>query len=491
MKKIIKICASLLIISSCLNCSNEISSIPADIEINDFVWKGMNAYYYWQSDVPNLGDGRFSNQAEINNFSASFETPEDIFESVRFQPGIVDRFSWIVDDYVALENAFQGIRLSNGMEFNLYTNQTNSNNVYGVVYYVIPGSDAEKKGVLRGMVFSGINNTQITVSNYRDLLTNAASVNYTLNLADFSAGDPILNGTEINLSKEQLQENPVAITKVFNEGSKKIGYLLYNQFANSFDGQLNASFGYFKDNNITDLIIDLRYNGGGSVRTATYLASMINGTNTGKLFSQEIWNEKVMNATAPEYFLNNFTNQILNKDSNETILIDEPINSLSLQKVYFIISEATASASELIINGMRPYIEVRLVGTKTVGKQVGSVTLYDSDTFGRNGANLNLNHTYAIQPIVLEIKNANSENNPEGYIADDYLPENFGREDGIIDLGVLGFKTDPLLNAAITSIIAGFKSNKSKKFSFRDKPLMNSKSEALFSQEMYIEEIRN
>jgi carboxyl-terminal processing protease len=218
---------------------------------------------------------------------------------------------------------------------------------------------------------------------------------------------------------------------------------------------------------------------------------MINGTNTGKLFSQEIWNEKVMNSTAPEYFLNNFTNQILNIDSNGTILIDEPINSLSLQKVYFIISEATASASELIINGMRPYIDVRLVGTKTVGKQVGSVTLYDSDTFSRNGPNLNANHTYAIQPIVLEIKNANSENDPEGYIADDYLPENFGREDGIIDLGVLGFKTDPLLNTAITSIIAGFKSNKSKKFSFRDKPLMNSKSEALFSQEMYIEEIRN
>ena len=491
MKEIIKICTSLLIISSFLNCSNKISSIPADIEINDFVWKGMNAYYYWQSDVPDLRDDRFSNQAEINNFSASFSTPEDIFESVRYEPGTVDRFSWIVDDYVALENAFQGIRLSNGMEFNLYTNQTNSNNVYGVVYYVIPGSDAEKKGVLRGMVFSGINNTQITVLNYRDLLTNSASVNYMLNLADFSAGDPVLNGTEINLSKEQLQENPIAITKIFNEGSKKIGYLLYNQFASSFDGELNASFGYFKENNITDLIIDLRYNGGGSVRTATYLASMINGTNTGKLFSQEIWNEKVMNASAPEYFFNNFTNQILNIDSNGTILIDEPINSLSLQKVYFIITGATASASELIINGMNPYIDIRLVGTKTVGKQVGSVTLYDSDTYGRNGANLNVNHTYAIQPIVLEIKNANLENNPDGYVADDYLPENFGREDGIINLGVLGFKTDPLLNTAITSIIAGLKSNKSIKFSFGDKPLMNSKSEALFSQEMYIEKIKN
>lgn len=491
MKEIIKICTSLLIISSFLNCSNKISSIPADIEINDFVWKGMNAYYYWQSDVPDLRDDRFSNQAEINNFSASFSTPEDIFESVRYEPGTVDRFSWIVDDYVALENAFQGIRLSNGMEFNLYTNQTNSNNVYGVVYYVIPGSDAEKKGVLRGMVFSGINNTQITVLNYRDLLTNSASVNYMLNLADFSAGDPVLNGTEINLSKEQLQENPIAITKIFNEGSKKIGYLLYNQFASSFDGELNASFGYFKENNITDLIIDLRYNGGGSVRTATYLASMINGTNTGKLFSQEIWNEKVMNASAPEYFFNNFTNQILNTDSNGTILINEPINSLSLQKVYFIITGATASASELIINGMNPYIDIRLVGTKTVGKQVGSVTLYDSDTYGRNGANLNVNHTYAIQPIVLEIKNANLENNPDGYVADDYLPENFGREDGIINLGVLGFKTDPLLNTAITSIIAGLKSNKSIKFSFGDKPLMNSKSEALFSQEMYIEKIKN
>ena len=491
MKQIIKICASILIITSFLNCSKEISSIPADIQVNNFVWKGMNAYYYWQNDVPDLGDRRFSNQSEINNFSASFLTPEDIFQAVRFQPGTVDRFSWIVDDYVALENAFQGIRLSNGMEFNLYTNQTNSNNVYGVVYYVIPGSDAEKKGVLRGMVFSIINGIQITVSNYRDLLTNAASVNYTISLANFSAGDPIINGTEINLTKEQLQENPVAITKVFTEGSKKIGYLLYNQFASSFDGELNASFGYFKENNITDLIIDLRYNGGGSVRTATYLASMINGTNTGKLFSQEIWNEKVTETTNPEYFLNNFTNQILNKDSNGTILLDEPINSLSMQKVYFIITEDTASASELIINGMTPYIDVRLLGTKTVGKQVGSVTLYDSDNYGRNGDNLNVNHTYAMQPIVLEIKNANSENNPEGYLADDYLPENFGSEDGVINLGVLGLKTDPLLNKAITSIIAGFKSNTDINFYFKEKPLMNSKSEALFSQEMYIENLRN
>jgi hypothetical protein len=302
------------------NCTKDIASIPEDIEINNFVWKGMNSYYYWQSDVPDLADTRFANQGELNVFLRSFYAPEELFQDLRFQPGVIDRFSWIVDDYVALENSFQGIRLTNGMEFKLFVYKENTTNVYGVVYYVIPGSNAEIQGVLRGDVFSAINDTQITVDNYRGLLFGENS-NYTLNLSDFKTGNPEVNGTNIGLVKEDFQENPVAISKVFNEGSKKIGYLLYNQFASSFDLQLNNTFSYFKSEAVTDLIIDLRYNGGGSVRTATYLASMINGTNTGKLFSQEFWNEKVVKNTNPDYFENNFTDQITNNDVNIPIEI--------------------------------------------------------------------------------------------------------------------------------------------------------------------------
>ena len=147
-------------------------------------------------------------------------------------------------------------------------------NAYAVVTSVAPNSDADIKGVLRGMVFKAVDGSEITDSNYKSLLFGANS-SYTIQLADFNAGNPILNGNTISLTAFQLQENPVAIVKTFDEGSNKIGYLLYNQFAGSYDGELNAAFGTFKANGVTDLIVDLRYNGGGSVRTATYLGSMI------------------------------------------------------------------------------------------------------------------------------------------------------------------------------------------------------------------------
>jgi hypothetical protein len=372
------------------------------------------------------------------------------------------------------------------MEFKLFRNKAITTNVYGIVYYVIPSSDADKKGILRGMVFSAVNGTPITETNFRDLLFDD-NTSYTLNLANFNAGNPITNGTTFDLTKEQLQENPVAITEVFTEGSNKIGYLLYNQFASNFDGELNVAFAKFKSESITDLIIDLRYNGGGSVRTATYLASMINGTNTGKVFSQEFWNQKVIEATNPDFFLNNFTDQINNIDRGGNTILNEPINSLSLQRVYFIVTDNTASASELVINGMNAYIDVNLVGTKTVGKQVGSITLYNSDNLQRNGANLNPNHTYAMQPIVLEIKNANGENNPDGYVADVFLTEDFGQEDATINLGILGEKSDPLLDRTIILITTGARFTGKNTFSFEEKALINSRFIRRFSQEMYVE----
>ena len=78
---------------------------------------------------------------------------------------------------------------------------------------------------------------------------------------------------------------------------------MYNQFASSFDGELNAAFATLQSENITDLIVDLRYNGGGSVRTATYLGGMVTGQFDGELFSREIWNSKVQEAIDQSNFV--------------------------------------------------------------------------------------------------------------------------------------------------------------------------------------------
>jgi hypothetical protein len=105
------------------------------------------------------------------------------------------------------------------------------------------------------------------------------------------------------------------------------------------------------------------------------------------------------------------------------------------------------------MNSLSSYIEVNSVGTRTVGKVRGSVTLYDSDNFTRSGDNLNPNHTWAIQPLVLEIVNANGTNAPDGIVPNVDLPEDFG------NLGVLGERSDPLLDRTMILITTGSRSS--------------------------------
>jgi hypothetical protein len=459
--------------------------VPTSDRINTFIWTGMNTYYLWQKQVPILADNRFGSYEDLYNYFRGFSSPETAFYSLLNQPGVVDRFSVMVDDYVALENSFQGISLNSGMEFGLVRYVNSSTQIFGYVRYVIPNSDAANKNISRGMIFNTVNGTQLTDSNFGNLLFGENSV-YTIGFANYNNGNPTSNGTSISLAKTQLQENPIAVSKIFTEGTKKIGYLMYNQFSSSFDGELNTAFANFKTENINELIVDLRYNGGGSVQSATYLGSMITGQFNGLLYSKEVWNSKVLNALPASRFVNNFTNQIRNVDRNGNVILNQSINSLGLTKVYFIVSSSSASASELVINSLSAYIDVQLVGNKTVGKQVGSITLYDSENLQRNGPNLNTNHTYAMQPIVLEISNKDKKNHPEGFLPGTSLPgvllsENFG------NLGVLGERSDPLLDRTLTLITTGAKGILDTKTSRVQEEIFNSKLATPTRNNMYVE----
>lgn len=476
---IVLVLVSLTFFTSCEKSDNYMAS--ENDEIHLFIWRAMNNYYLWQQNVPDLSDTRFTNIGQLYAEYSNFSSPRDLFESLRYQPGVIDRFSWIVDDYVALENSFQGINLSNGMEFGLVRYASDATKVFGYVRYVISGSDAAAQNIARGMLFTEVDGVQLTESNYRDLLFDD-NTNYTISLAEFNDGNPVTISTSINLSKTQLQENPVAIVKTIDEGSNKIGYLLYNQFSSSFDGELNAAFANFQSENITDLIIDLRYNGGGSVTTASYLGAMVTGQFNGQLYSKEQWNSKVMNALDASVFENNFTNQIINKDQNQNIILQEPINSLNLNRVYFITSGSSASASELVMNSLSSYIDVSSVGKKTIGKVQGSVTLYDSDNYTRTGENLASNHTWALQPLVLEIKNKDNSNEPNGIEPTVVFPEDYN------NLGVLGERSEPLLDRTILLITSGGRSGINKTNSFLNlEEISDSKAINPMKNNMFIE----
>jgi carboxyl-terminal processing protease len=416
---------------------------PTNLEVNDFIWKGLNLYYLWQVDVPDLSDNKFSNQAELNGFLKGYSKPESLFESLLYKPeslfptDAVDRFSWIVDDYLELEGQLQGTTNNNGVEFGLSRKTSGSSELFGWVQYIIPNSDASTKNIKRGDIFYGVNGTQLTISNYQALLFGSNN-DYTLNMADINGGAFTPNGKTVALTKTILDENPILVNKVIVSGSHKIGYLMYNAFYPNYDTKLNEAFGTLKSQGITDLVLDLRYNRGGSIQTSTRLASMITGEFTGKVFAKEQWNAKIESyfaANDPESLKNLFTDKIGTT----------PINSVKMTKVYILTSASTASASELVINGLKPYMTVVQIGDITTGKNVGSVTLYDSPTFGKEDRNPN--HRYAMQPLVLKIVN--------GVGFGDYqngLKPDFELKETLSTLNVLGSPTEPLLSLAIGKI---------------------------------------
>lgn len=449
-KKICSLLLAIALFTGLTSCDNDVTNdVPQDLEVQNFVWKGLNLYYLWQPEVDVLQDTKFNTQSELNAYIGDYSDPSELFESLLFErgsskeDGVTDRFSWFIEDYIAQENSFQGINETTGVEFGL-VRINNSSNIFGYVRYVIPGSDAADKNIQRGAIFTAVNDVILTDTNYETLLF-GENISLILNFADYNNGEPVLNGTSVALTKTELSENPIQTTTVHEIGGKKIGYLMYTGFTSSYNTELNDAFGYFKSEGVDELVLDLRYNGGGSVQTATYLASMITGQFTGDLFAQEIWNTKWM-----EYFENNHPEYILN---NFTDVMGEnvAINSLNLATIYILTSSRSASASELIINGLLPYIDVKMIGETTYGKYVGSVTVYDSTDYSREEANPD--HTFAMQPIVLEMVNSLGENNKNGYAPTIALSEDFG------NLGTIGAATEPMLARAIQFITTGSKTS--------------------------------
>ena len=448
---IILTCISL---SSCFedNDDNGISSS----DINDFVWKGMNAFYLYKDEIPDLANDRFANNEDYRSYLSSFPAPELLFESLIYQRASIDRFSVIVDDYIALEQLFNGTTVSNGMEFGLFRFNASDSQVYGYVRYVLPNTSAEAQNVKRGDLFYGIDGTPLTIDNYRSLLS--SSNNYSIDLAEYNNNgtstiedDTVTpTNTSIELSKQAYSENPIYMHSVLNVGNDKVGYLMYNAFTgtNQFDSELNAVFGEFKAAGVTELVLDLRYNGGGSVNTAIWLSSMITGQFTGDLLVREEWNSDIQAeflATNPEQLLNPFVDEMRKTNNNGDVVFQENINHLNLNKVYVLTTGSTASASELVINGLNPYIDVVQIGTTTTGKYQASTTIYDAPNFRKSEANPN--HTYAMQPLILKsINSVGFTDFNDGLAPQIAIGENFN------NLGVLGNVDEPLLAVALAEI---------------------------------------
>ena len=391
-----------------------------NLEVEDFVYKVMNLGYYWQKDVPELADDKFSNDKEYTDFLQSFSGPEVLFAKLLFGE---DRFSVISDDYISFEKQLNSVIKTNGMKYGLVRYSNSDNGVFGYVRYVLPDTDAAQKGIERGDLFTHVDGVALTIDNYSDLLATDKAT-YSIDLATISGNELQPSGTTIDLVNTEQTEKELYLSSVIDHNGKKVGYLMYNGFNADQEGDLTAAFDDFAAQQIDELVVDLRYNSGGRVSTSQKLAGLIAGEHSGKVYGTLEYNDKLSE--------NNVT---LNIESNFT---------LGLSRVLFLTTRSSASASEMLINGLAPHITTVQIGGTTYGKNVGSIPIYD---YIDDNKTKNPNHTYMLLPIVFKYFNSLGLSD----YANGLTPDVSIGED-IANLGVLGDVTEPLFKRALDYI---------------------------------------
>ncbi len=459
LKNFCSLLALALIIGACSDDPSSTGPEPPEEEVEaskkEFVYNAMNEWYLYQKDVPVLADGRFEDDEAKQEFLRGFEDANTLFDDL-LVPQEVDPYSFFIEDYEEYEEEQDGIQAALGIDYG-FIGFNNTQTVVGYVGYVVEGSPADSAGLQRFDLFTHVDGTELNQGNFLNLLDNEDP--HELRLAEVEDTGQGLSFTAIdtvNVASEEVREDPIFRTEVIDTAGTKIGYMMYNAFQGNSHENLNNAFSDFKSEGIDELVLDLRYNGGGAVITSQLLASMISGRGSSDTFAEFSYNEKkeASNSSVP------FLEQLPIRDDDGNYNDSGPITKLSLDRLYVLTTFSTASASETLINGLRPYMDVIQIGTPTEGKDVGSITLYDAPPEYSNKDNINEEHKNAIQPIVVRIINDDGDNYPEGFTptgSRDTEGDNYINETAVPYLQskpALGSPEEPLFARAI-SLITG------------------------------------
>ena len=414
----------------------------SDQYVNHWIYDNMNIYYLWNDNLPNKPDYSLS--------------PDAFFESIlyRYDKRVNpdgDRFSWIMENYIDLVNYLSGISSDEiGFEYVLWRVATD-NNLVGEIQYVKRNTPAALSGLKRGQFFSAVNETPLTMQNYQML--SRIQGDYSLTVHDdvyVEDGKLVLHSAETKTlrSLSCYAENPVYLDTIYNIGDAKIAYLVYNFFADDENDNswnyltgLQSALDNFQTQGITDMVLDLRYNSGGSMHAAQWLSSMlIREGDAGQIFLVGEYNKLVTSAIIREEGEEALYARFLSTERNKNIEYTLPKLGNNLNHLIVLTGSHTASASELLICGLKPYKDITLLGDTTVGKSVGSITIHDED---------HPENKWGMQPIIARFGNARHETFNVGLVPD-YLNEDESMHPKL----ELGDINENMLNQAI-SIITG------------------------------------
>ena len=407
--KILRIVILGFITTVCYSCSTEEDALsPVEPSVdntadnvyfthNQWIYSQMNKHYLWRKDLP-------------DSLSCNYDqTPNDFFKGLLSDK---DRFSYM------LTNPTYNPESRTVLGFSYQTYKDIKNNTASLILYVSDKSVA-LSDIRRGDWINIISFDTTTLCYSKVTVSDGIFV-YDNKVSTLSISSP-------------TQKSTVLLDSIY---SNNIGYLCYTEFDDIAD--LVPVMNKFKEHNIHNLILDLRYNPGGYVKTCKYLANCIAPEIAyGNIFQITKYNDVIamenIIETGHAELYDNFGFPVTDPDHLKG---GHAIIPLNLSKLYVLTSSHTASASEATILCLKPYMEVIQIGETTVGKGVGSYTISDR------------HYKYAIQPITMQYYNRNENTVPiEGLVPDYYISDGYK-----ISKNDIGDIEEPLLKAALSLI---------------------------------------
>lgn len=286
-----------------------------------------------------------------------------------------DNFHYTLDTAEFNSLVQSGVTSGYGIEW-VFGNTTPPRSL--IVAYTEPGSPAELAGVSRGAMLievDGVDFVNTTTATGINIINAALFPEYSGSIHDFKFQTPQGTVTEVRLTSADVASTPVQNVKILNNNSRKTGYFQFNSHIALAQEQLVNAITTFQNENISELVVDLRYNGGGLLALASQLGYMVAGDNNiqERFFEQTIFNDKIQPVQPTPFY-----NRVI--DYQNSILTSQPLPTLGLSRVFVLTTEATCSASEAFINGLRGVdLDVIQIGETTCGKPYG---YYPQDNCG-------------------------------------------------------------------------------------------------------------
>lgn len=325
----------------------------------------MREEYLWYKDIPS--------SENLNYFSE----PATFLNSL---------LSSLDDGYSRIDSLYDVPETGYGFDYTLYSIADNDTVYNALVTYIMPGSPAEEAGLKRGEWIMMVDNEYITKKN-ETILTEGTAKKLLVGTYDETTDEEGETVGFVKADREtqlpatrDVQDKDIPVCQVLEQNGKHIGYMLYNTFSPDNADEVKQYAQQFKDSNVSDVVLDLRYNAGGDMESVELMAAILAPANQmGNALAQLKYSDK-------------------KSTKDRTLTLDESLlqgtANLGLTRLYVLTSTTTAGASEMLINCLKPYMDVFIVGEKTKGQTVATEPFCSQK------------HSYCLRPVVCEVFNA-------------------------------------------------------------------------------------